>query len=138
MDRVGSVGGNYLSLGIYPQSQPADEELYQTMFYQHGSNFHRKEISTPCENCEFQHKVFSIQGRIASDSSSNRSDIFISLTQARNKGNEFVPKMGNKLEIPPKNYFFYRFLQVKMLMQFKTNKCVPLSSYSNSFVGRDQ
>ena len=104
MDSQGSTGGNYLSLGIYPQSQPADEELYQTMFYQHGSNFHRKEISTSCENCEFQHKVFSIQGRIVSDSSSPvRSDILISLTQARNKGEEFVPKMGNTLEIPAIN-----------------------------------
>ena len=100
---IGSTGGNYLSLGIYPQSQPADEELYQTMFYQHGSNFHRQEISTPFENCEFQHKVFSIQGRIVSDSSATRSDISISLTQARNKGDEFIPKMGNTLEIPAIN-----------------------------------
>ena len=98
MDSLGSAGGNYLSLGIYPQSQPADEELYQTMFYQHGSNFHRKEISTPFEKCEFQHKVFEIHGRIESD-----SDISISLTQARNKGDEFVPKMGNSLEIPAIN-----------------------------------
>ena len=103
MDSIGSTGGNYLSLGIYPQSQPADEELYQTMFYQHGSNFHRQEISTPFENCEFQHKVFSIQGRIVSDSSATRSDILISLTQARNKGDEFIPKMGNTLEIPAIN-----------------------------------
>ena len=95
----GSTGGNYLSLGIYPQSQPADEELYQTMFYQHGSNFHRQEISTPFEKCEFQHKVFEIHGKISSD----RSDILISLTQARNKGDEFVPKMGNTLEIPAIN-----------------------------------
>ena len=83
----GSSGGNYLSLGIYPQSQPADEELFQAMSYQHGAKFQRKEISNPHDFCEFHHNFFSIKGRIASLS---RSDILITLSPNKS---EFILEM---------------------------------------------
>ena len=96
----GSTGGNYLSLGIYPQSQPADEELFETMFHQQGSNFQRKEISNPCDFCEFHNNFFSVKGRIVSEASLSRSDILITL---RKNKTEFVPEMGNLLRVPSIN-----------------------------------
>ena len=96
----GSSGGNYLSLGIYPQSQPADEELFQAMSYQHGAKFQRKEISNPHDFCEFHHNFFSVKGRIVSEASLSRSDILITL---RKNKTEFVPEMGNLLRVPSIN-----------------------------------